>query len=366
MSEDIYVRLARHLHGLVMGYPYTDEILDLLRGMFTPEEAAVALGIPSDLLPFEVAGAGRVAAGCGLDEAAVSAALESMARKNVIFSGATPAGEPGYALLQVGYGMPQAFFWGGDQDERARDMARRVLGYFKVPVTRQVYGGVPTKTYKYSPASLAVDVPMQGVLPHEQMGAIVEAADRIALVHCPCRMSARILGRTDCQHSLEVCVKYDEMADFVLHRGLARQISKDEAMSVFEAGEREGLVHMVDNAQGEIKHTCNCCGHYCWNVGIIARRKIPRDAFMACYFIRRTEEDECIGCGACEDICPVSAVSVENDVAVVDTDWCIGCGVCAVPCPTEAITIVRREDKADRGPATTREMLETIKSERGL
>jgi len=104
-------------------------------------------------------------------------------------------------------------------------------------------------------------------------------------------------------------------------------------------------VHMVDNAQGRIKHTCNCCGHYCWNVGIIRRRKIPRDALMAVYFTRKTDTDACIGCGSCVDICPVQAVSIIADKAQIDPNWCIGCGVCAVDCPTGAISIVRRPDK---------------------
>jgi hypothetical protein len=33
-------------------------------------------------------------------------------------------------------------------------------------------------------------------------------------------MSANILGRTDCRHSLEVCIKYDDMAEFVIHTDL--------------------------------------------------------------------------------------------------------------------------------------------------
>ena len=136
------------------------------------------------------------------------------------------------------------------------------------------------------------------------MGPIVEAAAKIAVAHCPCRMSANILGRSDCRHSLEVCIKYDELADFVISKGLAREISKDEAHHILAASEKEGLVHMVDNAQGTIKHTCNCCGHYCWNVGIIRRRKIPRDMLMAVYFIRDTDLAECIGCGACVAACP--------------------------------------------------------------
>ncbi len=40
---------------------------------------------------------------------------------------------------------------------------------------------------------------------------------------------------------------------------------------------KEGLVHKVDNARSGIKHICNCCGHYCWNLDIIRRlcRNLP-------------------------------------------------------------------------------------------
>ena len=107
-------------------------------------------------------------------------------------------------------------------------MARLVLNYFSVPIPRKVYGGSATKTYRYSPVGLSIDVPMQGVMPNEQIAPIVASATKIAVAHCPCRMSAKILGRRDCPHSLEVCIKYDELAQFVVDKGLAREISKDE------------------------------------------------------------------------------------------------------------------------------------------
>ena len=150
----------------------------------------------------------------------------------------------------------------------------------------------------------------------------------------------------DCKHSLEVCFKYDDMAEFVIDRKLAREVSADEAFAIMQACEKEGLVHMVDNVQGQVKHTCNCCGHYCWNVGIIARRKIPRDVLMAVYYIRETALEECVGCGACADICPVNAVAMDdNDRPQVDLDWCIGCGVCMVSCPAAVIAMQRRHDE---------------------
>ena len=362
--HDLYIRLAKHLESLIMGYPYTEELIDLLKEMFSPTEARVALAIPNNLAPLTVAGIEDISAQADLPKSTVAEALESMADRNMLFTAPTADGSIGYALLQVGYGLPQTFFWKGKQDDTAKKMAKLVLNYFKVPITQKIYGGVRTKSFKYSPANMSIEIPMQGVMPNEQIGPIVDAATKIAVAHCPCRMSAKILGRTDCPHSLEVCVKYDEMAEFVIDRGLARKISSDEAHQIMADSEKEGLVHMVDNSQGQIKHTCNCCGHYCWNVGIIRRRKIPRDQLMAVYFIRDTELDECIGCGACAEICPVDAVEMVEDKPRVDLDWCIGCGVCAIQCPTGVISIRRRVE--NRAPQDFAELHQRIKKERKL
>jgi Fe-S-cluster-containing hydrogenase component 2 len=361
---DLYNRLATHMEHLTMGYPYTEELIDLLKEMFSPKEAQVAMAIPNDLAPLAVVSLENIVARADLPLSAVAEALEAMAARNILFTAPTEDGSTGYALLQVGYGLPQTFFWGGKQDKTAKRMAKLVLNYFKVPITQKIYGGVRTKSFKYSPANKSIEIPMQGVMPNEQIGPIVDAATKIAVAHCPCRMSAKILGRTDCPHSLEVCVKYDEMAEFVINKGLARKISKDEAHHIMENSEKEGLVHMVDNAQGQIKHTCNCCGHYCWNVGIIRRRKIPRDQLMAVYFIRETELDECIGCGACADICPVDAVKMVEDKPRVDQNWCIGCGVCAVQCPAGVISISRRIE--NQAPQDFAQLHQQIKEEKGL
>ncbi len=85
---------------------------------------------------------------------------------------------------------------------------------------------------------------------------------------------------------------------------------------------------------------------------------------MAVYFIRETELDECIGCGACADICPVDAVKMVEDKARVDQDWCIGCGVCAIQCPADVITIKRRME--NRGPQDFEKLHQQIKTEKGL
>ncbi|PIE98026.1 MAG: ferredoxin [Treponema sp.] len=48
--------------------------------------------------------------------------------------------------------------------------------------------------------------------------------------------------------------------------------------------------------------------------------------------------DACTNCSACEDECPVAAISEQNDRRVIDADTCISCGACAGVCPVEAIS----------------------------
>ncbi len=53
---------------------------------------------------------------------------------------------------------------------------------------------------------------------------------------------------------------------------------------------------------------------------------------------RIVNEEACTGCAACVEVCPVEAIKMENDKAVIDKDACIDCGACDPECPTGAIT----------------------------
>lgn len=52
----------------------------------------------------------------------------------------------------------------------------------------------------------------------------------------------------------------------------------------------------------------------------------------------KVDEDACTGCGACSEICPADAITVD-DVAKVDPELCTECGACTEECPVEAITL---------------------------
>lgn len=49
----------------------------------------------------------------------------------------------------------------------------------------------------------------------------------------------------------------------------------------------------------------------------------------------------CISCGACVAICPVDAITFdENKKAQIDKNICIKCGACEMACPVYAIKII--------------------------
>jgi len=50
------------------------------------------------------------------------------------------------------------------------------------------------------------------------------------------------------------------------------------------------------------------------------------------------DAEKCTGCESCVSACPVEAIAMKADKAVV-SDECIDCGACVDECPTEAITM---------------------------
>lgn len=346
-----YKRLAEHLSCMSMGLPFKEELVDILKANFTEREAEAALCIPNMCIPLNPTSIGDIEPPEGMSKDELSDILERLAKKGMVTSGTAGDGKPGYTLLHVGFGFPQVFFWKGEDTPHARSMAKMVRKYFNSDMSRQVHDTDP-KAYRYIPVGKSIKSEPQGVLPQNAMEKVIEAAKVIALAHCPCRMAYKFAGR-DCDHPTEVCMKFNDLARFVIDKGFAKEISKEEAFEVIRLAEEKGLVHFVDNAEGEIQHNCSCCGCACWNVGAIRRRKIPRDALMATYFLRETDKDACIGCGACTEICPVNAVEIVDEAPMVDKDWCIGCGVCARVCPVDAIGMGYRKDREKQLPAGT-------------
>jgi ferredoxin len=59
------------------------------------------------------------------------------------------------------------------------------------------------------------------------------------------------------------------------------------------------------------------------------------------------DSEKCINCGACVTLCPVEAITIDEDASVIfDKEKCIGstCGACVDACPSRAIKSVKQND----------------------
>ena len=50
------------------------------------------------------------------------------------------------------------------------------------------------------------------------------------------------------------------------------------------------------------------------------------------------DKEECTNCAACEDECPVEAISEKDDVRWINPDECTDCASCVDICPVECIS----------------------------
>lgn len=50
----------------------------------------------------------------------------------------------------------------------------------------------------------------------------------------------------------------------------------------------------------------------------------------------KVDKEKCVGCGVCVNVCPVGAISMDEDKAVINNQ-CVDCGQCVQVCPQGAI-----------------------------
>ena len=54
----------------------------------------------------------------------------------------------------------------------------------------------------------------------------------------------------------------------------------------------------------------------------------------------KIDQNKCIGCGICVDVCPHNVISINDKIAYLSNkDRCIECGACDKNCPTNALEV---------------------------
>jgi len=66
---------------------------------------------------------------------------------------------------------------------------------------------------------------------------------------------------------------------------------------------------------------------------------------------RIVDPSKCVGCGACVNVCPVTAIAMEDQEdgskkAKVNAETCIDCASCEAACPQTAISEAGTQEEA--------------------
>jgi NAD-dependent dihydropyrimidine dehydrogenase PreA subunit len=329
VGRDVYHKLAKHLDNLPGGFPPTESGVELriLRRLFTPEEAELALHLT--LIAEEPRVIARRAK-IGAEETARR--LEEMAKKGLIYRIASPDKPMRYMALQYIIGI-----WEFHVNDLDVELIKDMKEYFPTLFDKSWQKGPQLRTI---PVGRSI-TPELEVLSYEQAEELVQAQKKFLVAPCICRREHEMVGK-GCEKPMESCLIFGRGADYYERNGLGRIIDKAEALEILREADEAGLVLQPSNAQ-RIVNICCCCGCCCQVLKNLKRYPKPAN-LVSTPFIAAVDTDACEACGTCVERCQMEALSLEDDCVELDPDRCIGCGLCVSTCPTESLTLERKPE----------------------
>ena len=353
MAEDIYRELARRLDAIPNGFPATESGVELrlLAKIFTPEEAALAAVMSLTREPAIV-----IAARAGVDPDTAYRTLKGMARRGLIRA-KKGKGQLTFALMPFVVGI---------YEEQLPRMDAELAALFE-QYYQETRGGILSDAppvHRVIPVGEAIPFDLE-IFPYERASELLDAAKAWGVRDCICRVQQRLVGK-GCDRPVENCLVFAPVEGAFDHSEVNRAITKEEALRILREAEEAGLVHSAGNYLGRHYYICNCCTCCCGILRGVAEFDIPT-AIARSDFRTVVEAEACISCGDCVERCPFGALSVPEDVCVVDYARCVGCGLCATVCPTDALHLERRpEGEVPLPPANIKEWMIQRAQERSI
>ena len=354
MADTIFRRLQERLDLFSMGFPATASGIEIkiLRHLFSEEDADLFLNLSHSL---ETPAA--VASRLGEPEAAVAARLDDMAERGLLFRLKKDGGAR-YGAIPFVHGLFEF-----QVKHLDRELATMVAQYFEEAFDKAMQAGADY-FLRPIPVHQSIDA-RHRVAAYDDAVEILKSKPRIVVAECICRKRMDVVDK-GCGKPLEACFMFGSMGQYYLDRGMGREISLDEALSIMDQCREAGLVTQPATAQNPTG-MCNCCGDCCGVLGALNKHPKPAELVIANHLAEVAAED-CTGCETCLERCQMDALRMNDEgLAQVNPDRCIGCGLCVVSCPTEAIRLVAKPEAERRVPPTSMaEQMMLLAQKRGL
>ena len=145
---------------------------------------------------------------------------------------------------------------------------------------------------------------------YEEIHRIVDNSYCIAVTDCSCRRSRRLMGE-GCGHlEKDVCIFFNESAEYHIRTGHGRAIDRTECYEILQRCEDMGMVHEISNLDPPhgAAAICNCCGCSCFSLRIAQYFKTP-DVVRSNY-VAVVDKDKCVACGLCVENCNLGALKL--------------------------------------------------------
>lgn len=353
--NDIYRKLQERLDLYSFGFPHSEKGDDtaILKKLFTEDEAGIFL-----MLSPKLETADEILKRTGADLPDLASKLEEMASRGLLFR-LNRNGIRRYGAIPFMHGLVEFRIKNLDAE-----LSGMLDNYFQSTFNKNIAENAGL-FLRVVPVNRAVAVEHHVAAFEDASQILKNNEEMIVVADCTCRKKAGLTG-SSCGKPLETCFMFGSMAEYYIENKIGRRVDYDEALAILRTAQESGLVTQPSTSQNPAG-MCNCCGDCCGVLGAVKKFPAPAELVFSNYF-SAVNEFACIGCAACEDICPMEAInSSETGIAKVDLNRCIGCGLCSVKCPAGAIRLVEKpEEKKRRVPADTREQMTLMAKQRGL
>jgi formate hydrogenlyase subunit 6/NADH:ubiquinone oxidoreductase subunit I len=342
-GKNVYGRLQERLDRFPIGAPPAEALLEILKGLYTPEEAEVGAR-----LPIRPSGIEEIARRTGKPVAELQRILDRMADKGLVLD-FEHRGKLSYILSPTVLGFFEFAFMRARDDIPQKEIARHMVEYAhdRPDFARAVFAGKTQFGRTLVHENQVDPADLTQILDYERATDIVRNAKSWAVSLCYCRHVMEHEGKA-CGKPMDVCTTLNTAADYVVRHGLGRRISREECLDIFARTREAGLVHIGDNVKKRPAYVCHCCGCCCAMLTAINRFRMF-DAVVTSPFEAVFDPLMCNGCGLCAKKCPVSAIRIEGEgihrKAVLDRGACLGCGVCKAACTRNALSLVPRKER---------------------
>jgi ferredoxin len=365
LQKETYQRLQARLNRMPVGAPDSETLYQILKMLYTEEEAAVAAQMPQKPVKIEVL---ERITGKKRDE--LAGLLDSMANKGVVLD-FNLAGASHYTLAPTVVGFFEFTMMRVRHDIDQKEMAKLLHEYMEDSdaFAKEVFQEETQIGRVLVQEETIAEVDYAEVLDYERATHLIEKSAKRAVSLCFCRHKNEHLGRA-CKNPQEVCLSLNIGSRYIIERGFGREIEKQEALDILQQSKENGLVQIADNIQNRISYICNCCGCCCDQLQALNIFGLSNPVVTS-NFIASVSETNCTGCLKCVKRCPVNAIGVafrsdgkRTKIAEVDESICLGCGVCPAACKFSAITMEKRTKRVIT-PKNTMERVITMAIERG-